>query len=237
MRAELRPRSARKLARLPPLAPRDMLGTNGPTARALRADSRTRSTRTSAVRVRRRAAVARLREHRHGGARSTDALHDFERFVHWLEAARVLDAERTRRCGAARSSSRPARSPCSATRAACAPCCARSPSEGARERRIEALAEINRVLGRSAGTRRVELRSDGTLRSRLRSRRRRLRRPPHPRRRERGRRAHPRRARRACDAAPIRAARACSRTRRRTAAAAGATWPPAAIARRRRGTG
>ena len=91
--------------------------------------------------------------------RGSDALYDFERFVRWLEAAHCSTRSAPQRCAAARISSRRAHSPSSATRGAFAPSCARSPSAATRRTTsaVDALAEINRVLGRSAGTRRLEL--------------------------------------------------------------------------------
>jgi predicted RNA-binding Zn ribbon-like protein len=96
-------------------------------------------------------------------ARGTDALYDFERFVRWLEAAVVFDAERAttihRRAQqqptgalAVLGDARRVRTVLLAERGV-----------GSREVRLEALNEINRVLGRSAGTRRVDLRTDGTF--------------------------------------------------------------------------
>ena len=94
-----------------------------------------------------------------------DALTDFESMVTWLEAASLLDAERAagirRRAqqqptGAAASvvDARRIRSSLRdlAEKGACVP-----------QVRVEALNEINRVLGRSAGTRRLELRTDGSF--------------------------------------------------------------------------
>jgi predicted RNA-binding Zn ribbon-like protein len=98
-------------------------------------------------------------------ARGSDALVDFERFVHWLEAARVLDAER-----AAAMRRRAQQQPTGAlavlgdarrVRAVLRLLAERG--EDAREARLDALTEINRVLGRSAGTRRVELQPDGSF--------------------------------------------------------------------------
>ncbi|HET9796635.1 MAG TPA: CGNR zinc finger domain-containing protein [Gemmatimonadaceae bacterium] len=99
------------------------------------------------------------------GVRGADALHDFERFVLWLEAAHVLDAERS-----AQMRRRAEQQPAGAlavlgdarrVRAVLRTLAERGVFAG--DVRIAALAEINRVLGRSAGTRRVELRADGTF--------------------------------------------------------------------------
>jgi predicted RNA-binding Zn ribbon-like protein len=98
-------------------------------------------------------------------ARGTDALYDFERFVRWLAAAAVLDAER-----AATMHRRAQQQPTGAlavlgdarrVRAVLRALAERGVH--AHEARVEALNEINRVLGRSAGTRRVELQDDGTF--------------------------------------------------------------------------
>ena len=98
-------------------------------------------------------------------ARGTDALHDFGRFAHWLEAARVLDAER-----ASSLARRAAQQPSGALAVLGDARRVRSVLRTLAERgdaapsvRLEALAEINRVLGRSAGTRRVDLQPDGTF--------------------------------------------------------------------------
>ena len=94
-----------------------------------------------------------------------DALVDFGALLAWLQAAAVLDAERA--IGMRR---RATQQPAGATatlvdarrvRAALRHLAERGPA--AREVREDALAEINRVLGRSAGTRRLELRADGTF--------------------------------------------------------------------------
>ena len=99
------------------------------------------------------------------GARGTDGLHDFGRLVTWLEAARVLDSER-----AASMQRRALQQPAGAlavlgdarrVRAVLRALAERGAS--ASDARLDALGEINRVLGRSAGTRRVELRGDGTF--------------------------------------------------------------------------
>ena len=99
------------------------------------------------------------------GARGTDALHDFGRFVDWLEVAQVLDGER-----AGTMQRRALQQPAGALAVLGDARRVRTVLRGLAERgvhtpdvQLEALAEINRVLGRSAGTRRVELRQDGTF--------------------------------------------------------------------------
>jgi predicted RNA-binding Zn ribbon-like protein len=99
------------------------------------------------------------------GARGTDALHDFGRFVGWLEVAQVLDAERT-----GSMQRRALQQPAGALAVLGDARRVRAVLRALAERgahgpdvRLEALGEINRVLGRSAGTRRVELRDDGTF--------------------------------------------------------------------------
>jgi predicted RNA-binding Zn ribbon-like protein len=98
-------------------------------------------------------------------AGSDDALVDFERFVGWLEAALLLDGERAagmRR----RAQQQPAGAHAVLGDARRVRAVFRSLAERgstSHDIRVEALAEINRVLGRSAGTRRVEQQSDGTF--------------------------------------------------------------------------
>ena len=98
------------------------------------------------------------------GAR-VEMLTGFDDFLHWLEVAGVLDAERA--AGIRR------RAHQQLTGAAASLVDARTVRASLRtlaERgaasvqvRLDVLAEINRVLGRSVGTRRVELRSDGSF--------------------------------------------------------------------------
>jgi predicted RNA-binding Zn ribbon-like protein len=99
------------------------------------------------------------------GLRRTDALRDFEMMVRWLEASNVLDAERA---GGIRR--RAQQQPAGAAAALVDARRVRSALRSLAERgpvseriRSDGLAEINRVLGRSAGTRRVDLRNDGTF--------------------------------------------------------------------------
>jgi len=94
-----------------------------------------------------------------------DALRDFELFVRWLELAGLLDAER-----GAVMRRRAYQQPAGATAALADARRVRAALRQLAERgtlaervRSDALAEINRVLGRSAGTRRVEARPDGTF--------------------------------------------------------------------------
>ena len=93
-----------------------------------------------------------------------DALLDFDRYVAWLEAAELLDAER-----AAGIRRRAQQQPAGATAALVDARRVRAALRALAERgsqpraRADALAEINRVLGRSAGTRRVEAREDGSF--------------------------------------------------------------------------
>lgn len=95
----------------------------------------------------------------------SDALDDFERFVRWLEAAQLLDAERT-----STMRRRAQQQPAGALAVLGDARRVRAVLRGLAERgatshdiRTDALTEINRVLGRSAGTRRIELQPDGTF--------------------------------------------------------------------------
>src|SRR3954463_14201431 len=98
-------------------------------------------------------------------SRNGDALIDFESLVQWLEAAAILDGERSggiRR----RAIQQPAGATASLIDARRVRASLRALAERgqATERiRMDALSEINRVLGRSAGTRRVDLRTDGSF--------------------------------------------------------------------------
>jgi len=99
------------------------------------------------------------------GARGTDALHDFARLVSWLEAAQVFDAERAnamqRRALQQPAGALAVLGDARRVRAVLRSLAERGTSSG--QARLDALTEINRVLGRSAGTRRIELRDDGTF--------------------------------------------------------------------------
>jgi predicted RNA-binding Zn ribbon-like protein len=99
------------------------------------------------------------------GVRMRDALRDFDTLVRWLEAADVLDGERG---GSIRR--RADQQPAGATAALIDARRVRTALRVLAERgtvseriRLDSLAEINRVLGRSAGTRRVDQRADGTF--------------------------------------------------------------------------
>ena len=94
-----------------------------------------------------------------------DVLVDFDHFVQWLESVQLLDEER-----AAGMRRRAVQQPGGALAALVDARRMRSILRSLAERgssshdiRTEALAEINRVLGRSAGTRRVEQQTDGTF--------------------------------------------------------------------------
>jgi predicted RNA-binding Zn ribbon-like protein len=98
------------------------------------------------------------------GAR-VDVLRDFEQLIRWLEATTVLDAERA---GGIRR--RAWQQPAGATASLADARRIRASLRALAERgalvsdvRLATLAEINRVLGRSAGTRRVEPRADGSF--------------------------------------------------------------------------
>ncbi|WP_025413400.1 CGNR zinc finger domain-containing protein [Gemmatirosa kalamazoonensis] len=97
-------------------------------------------------------------------ARRADALRDFDVFIDWLQSASVLDTERA--TGIRR---RAFQQPAGAAAALVDARRVRAALRALAERglqsaktRADALAEINRILGRSAGTRRVEQRTDGT---------------------------------------------------------------------------
>jgi predicted RNA-binding Zn ribbon-like protein len=93
----------------------------------------------------------------------SDALHDFDSFLRWMEAAGVIDAERSSSIGR-RAQQQP-------TGAAAALTDARRVRDSLRllaekgansaQVRAEVVGEMNRVLGRSAGTRRIEHRLGG----------------------------------------------------------------------------
>ena len=94
-----------------------------------------------------------------------DALREFETFVLWLEAANVVDPERA---GGLRR--RAQQQPSGAAAALVDARRVRASLRALAERghttektRVDTLSEINRVLGRSAGTRRLEPKDDGTF--------------------------------------------------------------------------
>ena len=95
-----------------------------------------------------------------------DVLRDFDALIHWLGAADVLDAER-----AAGITRRAEQQPAGAAAALVDARRVRAALKALAERgavqekaRADALSEINRVLGRSAGHRRVEFGDDGAFR-------------------------------------------------------------------------
>lgn len=94
-----------------------------------------------------------------------DALREFETFVQWLEAANVVDAERgaglRRRAQQQPSGAAAALVDARRVRAALRALAERG--NNIEKTRIDTLAEINRILGRSAGTRRLEPKGDGTF--------------------------------------------------------------------------
>ena len=101
-------------------------------------------------------------------ARATDALRDFDTLISWLEAASLLDGERAlgmrRRAREQPSGAAAALVDARRVRAALRLLAERGWGANTAEQvRGDALGEINRVLGRSAGTRRVERRGDGTF--------------------------------------------------------------------------
>lgn len=99
------------------------------------------------------------------GGPQSDVVGEFDLLVAWLETAVALDAER-----AAMMRRRAIQQPSGATAALMDARRVRAALRVLAERgavaphvRADALGEINRVLGRSAGTRRLEMRADGTF--------------------------------------------------------------------------
>lgn len=94
-----------------------------------------------------------------------DGLTDFDALVQWLEAATVLDPDRAaalrRRARQQPAGATAALADARRTRAALRALA--EPGTQAVDARLNAVAEINRVLGRSAGTRRLEARPDGSF--------------------------------------------------------------------------
>ena len=94
-----------------------------------------------------------------------DALREFETFVQWLEAANVVDGERAaglrRRAQQQPSGAAAALVDARRVRASLRALAERGNST--EKARIDTLTEINRILGRSAGTRRLEPKGDGTV--------------------------------------------------------------------------
>jgi predicted RNA-binding Zn ribbon-like protein len=99
------------------------------------------------------------------GGRHRDALRDFDTLVRWLELAAVLDTERAQHIRR-RAEQQPAGAAAALIDARRVRAALRVLAErGLLSERIrqDALGEINRVLGRSAGTRRVDQRPDGSF--------------------------------------------------------------------------
>jgi len=94
-----------------------------------------------------------------------DALREFETFVQWLEAANVVDAERAAglRRRAQQQPSGAAAALVDARRVRAALRALAERGHHTEKARSDTLAEINRILGRSAGTRRLEFKGDGTF--------------------------------------------------------------------------
>lgn len=94
-----------------------------------------------------------------------DVLRDFDSLIHWLEVTHVLDTERASGI-ARRAHQQPAGAAAALVDARRVRAALRTLAErGAlsEKARSDALMEMNRVLGRSAGTRRVEGRDDGSF--------------------------------------------------------------------------
>ena len=100
-----------------------------------------------------------------GGSHDPDTVADFDALVSWLETAVAFDAERAQMMRR-----RAIQQPSGATAALMDGRRVRAALRQLAEHggvspqvRLETLAEINRVLGRSAGTRRLEMRLDGSF--------------------------------------------------------------------------
>ena len=92
-----------------------------------------------------------------------DVLRSFDTFVGWLEAAEALDAERAQGMRR-RAREQPAGASAALVDARRVRAALRALAEwgtSAERVRTEALTEINRILGRSAGMRRIERQADG----------------------------------------------------------------------------
>ncbi|MDF1503572.1 CGNR zinc finger domain-containing protein [Roseisolibacter sp. H3M3-2] len=102
-------------------------------------------------------------ELRRADGRRADVLTDFDAFVDWLQENDVVDAERAAgiRRRAYQQPAGAAASLVDARRVRAALRALDERGQASERARVDALAEINRVLGRSAGTRRVEPRADG----------------------------------------------------------------------------
>ena len=94
-----------------------------------------------------------------------DALHELETFVEWLEAANVIDVERASglRRRAQQQPSGAAAALVDARRVRASLRALAERGNTTEKTRTDTLAEINRILGRSAGTRRLEPKGDGTF--------------------------------------------------------------------------
>lgn len=95
----------------------------------------------------------------------TDALEDFDTLVEWLQRAGVVDADRAQGI-LRRAQQQPAGAAAALTDGRRVRAALRALAEhgaGGATTRAEAVAEINRILGRSAGTRRLEVRADGAF--------------------------------------------------------------------------
>lgn len=94
-----------------------------------------------------------------------DTIGSFDRFVDWLRAARIIDTERAsllrRRAVEQPSGATAALVEVRRLRAALRSLAERGRTDQGERAREAALAEINRLLGRSVGTRRVEALPDG----------------------------------------------------------------------------
>ena len=97
---------------------------------------------------------------------TADALTTFDTFMRWLTAARVLDRERALAMSR-RAQQQPTAASSALHEARRVRSVLRHLAERGRSREDRviqvAVSEINRVLGRSAGTRRIEPRADGTF--------------------------------------------------------------------------
>ncbi len=100
-----------------------------------------------------------------GAAADDDPLADFDGLVRWIERAGVVDADRAaglrRRAQQQPSGAAAALADARRVRAALRALADGGPRDA--RARADAVNEINRVLGRSAGTRRLETRADGSF--------------------------------------------------------------------------
>jgi predicted RNA-binding Zn ribbon-like protein len=126
--------------------------------------SATRADRSAAT-PRERLWLAFVNTDAHALAARSDLLRDFTSLLRWLSEHGVVDAERAAGLGR-----RALLQPAAATAALMDARRVRAALRALAERGVtvakvkeDALADINRVLGRSAGTRRVDLRPDGSV--------------------------------------------------------------------------